>query len=414
MLSVIVFAQAGLPMRMHYNKNAAPTEADRENEKLGNSAFIRLLLCMVLMLAACGDKPAALPAVVKPQISGAVVSFAAESPQLAVLALAPVAVLAESGVELTARLVWDENRTVRIYAPFAGRVLRITAQPGEQVKAGHVLAYVGAPDFGQAQADAGRAVADFALSEKNLARVTELLENGVAPRKDLAQAEAEHARAKGELARAQGRVRLYGGGAGIDQTLALKSPIAGIVVERNLNPGQEVRPDQGGMAALFVVTDPARLWVQIDAHEKDLPLLAPGMAFKFKVPTYPGELFDAKLDVVADFIDPQSRVIRARGSAANDDRRLKGEMLVNAVFAPKGGPGLGVPARAVIFSEGAHFAFVERARGSFERVKVVPGGERGGQLAILSGLTSGQRVVSEGALLLQQVMKAGSSKTESE
>ena len=107
-------------------------------------------------------------------------------------------------------------------------------------------------------------------------------------------------------------------------------------------------------------------------------------------------------------------MIRARGSVANDDRRLKGEMLVSAVFAPKGAPGLGVPARAVIFSEGAHFAFVERGRGSFERVKVVPGGEGGGQLEIISGLSAGQKVVSEGALLLQQVLKSGSSKTESE
>lgn len=401
-------------MGTHFNKDTAPAEPDMGNDPLGNSTYSRLLLCLVIALAGCGDKPAPAPPVVKPKVSGAVVTFAADSPQLAVLALAPVVTLAESGVELNARLVWDENRTVRVYAPFAGRVLRISAQPGEQVKAGQVLAYVGSPDFGQAQADAGRAVADFALSEKNLARVTELHENGVAPRKDLAQAEAEHARAKGELARAQARVRLYGGGAGIDQTLALKSPIAGIVVERNLNPGQEVRPDQAGAVALFVVTDPARLWVQIDAHEKDLPLLAPGMAFKFKVPTYPGELFGARLDVVADFIDPQTRVIRARGSVANDDRRLKGEMLVSAVFVPKGAPGLGVPTRAVIFSEGAHFAFVERGGGSFERVKVVPGGERGGHLAIVSGLSAGQKVVSEGTLLLQQVLKSGSSKTESE
>lgn len=120
---------------------------------------------------------------------------------------------------------------------------RIAAQPGDRVKAGQALAYLASPDFGQAQADAGKAQADIALAEKNLARIRELHDNGVAPRKDLSQAEAEHARARSELARAQGRVRLYGGGTGIDQTLALKSPIAGTVVERNLNPGQELRSD---------------------------------------------------------------------------------------------------------------------------------------------------------------------------
>lgn len=388
-----------------------------EWQKLGCSKNLWVPFAVAIsLLAACGDKPppAAAPAAAKPQFAGTLVTFAPGSPQLASLGLAPVAALGNVGIELTARLVWDENRTVRIYPPFAGRVLRIATQAGEQVKAGQILAYVGSPDFGQAQADVGKAVADFALAEKSLARVKELHENGVAPRKDLAQADADHARARSELTRAQGRVRLYGGGAGIDQTLALKSPIGGVVVERNLNPGQEVRPDQGGAPALFVVTDPTQLWVQIDAHEKDLPVLAKGASFKVKVPSYPEQSFSARLDVVADFIDPQTRVIRARGSVANDDRRLKGEMLVTAVFEPKGPPGVGVPARAVIFSDGAHFAFVERAAGSFERVAVVAGAERGGQLTIVSGLIAGQRVVSDGALLLQQVMRSATSKTESE
>ena len=388
-----------------------------EWQKLGYSKTFRVfLLGASALLSACGDKPlpAAAPAAAKPQFSGALVTFAPGSPQLASLGMAPVVAMGNVGIDLTARLVWDENRTVRIYAPFAGRVLRIAAQAGEQVKAGQVLAYVGSPDFGQAQADAGKAVADFALAEKSMARVKELHDNGVAPRKDLAQAEAEHARTRSELTRAQGRVRLYGGGAGIDQTLALKSPIGGGVVERNLNPGQEVRPDQGGAPALFVVTDPAHLWAQIDAHEKDLPVLAKGTPFRIKVPSYPGQAFAARLDVVADFIDPQTRVIRARGSVDNADRRLKGEMLVTAVFDPRGPAGVGVPARAVIFSDGSHFAFVERAAGSFERVAVVPGAERGGQLTIVSGLVAGQRVVSEGALLLHQAMRSGTSKTESE
>ena len=369
--------------------------------------------CMIIAvwLSACSEKPAP-PAVPKPQVAGNIVTFPAGSPQLAVLTVAPVQEAADTVLELTARLTWDEDRTVRVYPPFAGRVTRIAAQPGDVVKAGQALAFIASPDFGQAQADVGKAMADAALAEKNFARIKELHDNGVAPRKDLGQAEADQARAASELHRARARVNLYGGGAGVDQTVALKTSIAGTVVERNLNPGQELRTDQGGAAALFVVTDPSRLWVQIDAHEQDLPALTKGAKFRLKSAALPGETFDATLEAVADFIDPQSRVIKARGSLDNSARKLKGEMLVMAEFSQAAIKAVTVPARAVVFAEGKHYAFVERGPGKFERVTVVPGAERRGSLAVMSGLQAKQRIVTEGVLLLLQVMKSGSSKSE--
>jgi cobalt-zinc-cadmium efflux system membrane fusion protein len=226
------------------------------------------------------------------------------------------------------------------------------------------------------------------------------------------QAEADHARARSELNRAQARVQLYGGGPGIDQSLALRTPVAGVVVERNINPGQELRSDQGGAPALFVVTDPSRLWVQIDAHEQDLPFLAKGSSFVLRSASVPGETFEAKVDAVADFIDPQSRVIKARGAIDNSARKLKGEMLVTAEFAAKGLSAVMVPSRAVMFTEGKHYVFVELGKGKFERMAVTVGVERKGQLAVMSGLQPNQRIVTEGVLSLQQVMHAAGSKTE--
>ncbi|MBL8378699.1 MAG: efflux RND transporter periplasmic adaptor subunit [Burkholderiales bacterium] len=387
----------------------------RESRLRGLSWPLVVLAC-ALAVAGCKEKaaPSGAAPPPKPAIKGGLVTFAAGHPQLAALKVAAVRDLDNVPVEMTGRLVWDENRTVRIYAPLAGRVTRIGVQAGDTVKAGQVLAWVAAPDLGQAQADASRGAADFALAEKTLARVKDLHENGVAARKDLTQAEAEHARARAELERAQARVRLYGGGAGIDQTLAIKSPISGTVVERNLNPGQELRADQGAAPALFVVTDPSRLWIQIDAHERHLPVLRKGGEFAFTAANYQNTVFTARLDVVADFIDPQTRVIRARGSVANDDRRLKGEMLVTARFSTAALGSVGIPAQAVVFAEGRQFAFVERANGAFERVEVRIGEEHAGQLVIRKGLSSGQRVVTDGALLLQQVMQAGRSRLEAE
>ena len=133
---------------------------------------------------------------------------------------------------LNGRVTWNEDKTVRMYTPFAGRVERILVQPGQAVAKGQALAVIASPDFGQAQSDARRAESDYALAEKNIARLRELEQNGVAARKDVHVAEADQARAAAELARSRRRLDLYGGaGKGVDQTYTLTSPIAGVVLE---------------------------------------------------------------------------------------------------------------------------------------------------------------------------------------
>src|SRR6185312_12507636 len=105
---------------------------------------------------------------------------------------------------------------------------------------------------------------------KNLARVSELFGAGVSPAKDLQAAEADAARAAAERSRTEERLRLYGAArAGVDQRFTLASPIGGVVVERNLNPGQELRADSQGDKGLFVISDPQHLWFVLDVAEGD-------------------------------------------------------------------------------------------------------------------------------------------------
>jgi cobalt-zinc-cadmium efflux system membrane fusion protein len=283
--------------------------------------------------------------------------------------------------------------------------VRIDAKPGDVVRAGQRLAQLASPDFGQVQSEGRKAAADLALAEKNLARVRELVANDVAAKKDLQNAEAEFARSRAEHARALERVRLYGGGEAVDSTFALRSPIAGTVVERNINPGQELRPESAtaNMPAMFVVTDPTRLWVLLDATERELPLLRAGRIVTFKSSAYPDDTFDARIDAVSDFIDPQSRTIKVRGSAANEDRRLKGEMYVVARLEVAVRPGVSIPAKAVFLLGNRHFVFIEESPGRFLRVEVHTEGEDGGVIPVIAGVAAGQKVVVDGSLFLQQI-----------
>lgn len=343
----------------------------------------------------------------RPKVEGETVNFPQGSPQLASLVSEAAVEREAAAPTLNGRLSWNEDKTVRIYTPFAGRVSHILVQPGDKVQAGQTLAVIASPDFGQAQADARRAHGDYALAQQNLARVKDLHEHGVAAAKDLNAADADYARAESELQRTQARLKLYGGGSQVDQTYGLKSPIGGVVVERNINPGQELRPDQmgAGVPALFVITDPAYLWVLLDAAEKDLPELKIGRTIKIRVPVYPDIKFDAKVAAVADFLDPVTRTIKVRATLDNSKRQLKGEMFVTAALGNDNSNVLQVPSRAVFFQGGKHFVFVDDGKGTYLREEVKTGDAYEGNITITSGLQPGQKVVSEGALLLQQMLQ---------
>ena len=244
-------------------------------EALYALAFAVCVLLAFFLLTACGARDATAPEA-HPVVKGQSVVFPKGSPGAERLEVERVAPPIERDLVLPARLTWDEDHTVRVFPPFAGRVTRLIAKLGDRVAAGQPLVEIMSPDFGQAQADARKAQADLALATQGLDRQKDLNAHGVSAAKDLQQAQADYARARAEADRAVERLASYGHGVGSSNSFVLKSPVAGTIVERNLNPGQELRPDQPG-APLFVVTDPTRLWITIDATEADLSALKIGV-----------------------------------------------------------------------------------------------------------------------------------------
>ncbi len=364
-----------------------------------------MLIAAAMLVAACGDRDKRAEAP-PPRLEDGRVVFTEGNPQLAALQSDTVKAGAPEQLKLTGRLVWDEERTVRLYPPFAGRVARILVKPGEVVRAGQPLAVLFSPDFGQAQAEARKAQTDFALAQKSLERLRDLNAAGVAARKEVNAAEADYARAEAELARANGRIKLYGGSGEVDQNFELRSPISGTVVERNINPGQELRPDvAAGAPAMFVVTDPSRLWVQLDANERDLSRLKAGTRATLRTGAWPDDTFAATVSTISDFIDPATRTVKVRGSVDNRERKLKGEMFVTAEMQGAPRAQVQVSEKAIVQANGRNYVFLEEAPGRYARVQVELDGVRDGTAAVSSGLTQGQKVVVEGNLFLNRLYR---------
>ena len=367
------------------------------------------LAVYVMLLSACSKAPEPVPAD-EPVIAGTTVSFPANSPTARRLLTTPVVAAQENVLSLPARIVWDEDHTSRIASPVAGRLDEIMVQPGSPVKAGQPLAYLNSPDLGSAQTEAARAEAELAQYERALVRANELFAVSGIAAKEVEQAQLDQARARAEAARTRLRLKSLGAANGVDQHYVLRSQIAGVVVERNTNPGMEWRPDQPG-APLFVVSDPSYLWCWIDAPERSLNMLRPGMKVVLRSSAWPQETFKAEIDHIGDALDATSRTIKVRARLRNPERHLKGEMFVTAELTSKARGALDVPAKAVFLNNEQQQVFVKTAEGRFSRKTIVPVASNEDWVSIAQGLNKGEEVVVDGALYLEKLVEESSAQS---
>jgi cobalt-zinc-cadmium efflux system membrane fusion protein len=354
----------------------------------------------------------ALPTESTVRVNGDRLVLAATDPRIATLTTAIATPATADSLRVPGRLAWDEDATVRVFSPLTGRVARVIASVGRRVREEDTLALVASPDFGQAQADLHRAATDLALAERTAGRMRDLVQHGVAAQKDVEAAEADVARTRTESQRAQARLALYGGdSASASQMFPLRTAIAGTVVERSIAAGQEVRPDQmlanapQLFAPLFVVTEPARLWVILDVPERDLALIITGSAIGVRATAWPNRVFPGRITSISGAIDPNTRTLKVRGSVLNPDGLLKAEMLVSVSLSPGISRGVDVPSAAVLLQGGDHLVYIDEGNGTLRRVRVTVGPEHRGLVQIWSGLTPGQRIVTNGALLFEQLFQ---------
>lgn len=321
------------------------------------------------------------------------------------------------------QVVPDEDRTARLGAPARGRVLAVHVQAGDHVSAGQALVTLESTDAGMAQADvtkataelsSRRAQAEYARSAR--ARAERLLALKAIPRQDYERAIADDELAQSSLAGAQAELRRarstaaqLGAVSSTSGEIVIRSPMRGVVLARTAVPGTVVEAG----APLIVVTDPATLWLTIDAPEQFSALFRVNDRLEFVVPAYPAATFVARVASIGAGLDPDTRTLPVRGVVANTDARLKPEMLANVLISGgKSTPAVILPDDAVQLLENTPTVFLVRPDGKggavFTRRSVEILSRTGGHVAVTKGLAQGDVVVSAGAFAVKAEFAKGS------
>ena len=316
------------------------------------------------------------------------------------------------GVTTTGTVAFNGDHSTQVLSPVSGPVVQLLAQPGTVVSRGAALATVSSPDFAAAIGAYRKAVATAVNLQRIADQDAQLFKTDALSRRDLEQAQTDAAGAVADRESALEQIRSLGinpavlsgpNGTSVSSIPGvIRAPISGTVVERLITPGQLL---EAGTTPTFTIADLSSVWVMANVFEADLASVHKGERAVVTSDATPTP-FDGIVDYVGALVDPATRATSVRVVVRNRGELLKRDMYVNvAIQSSSQRSGILVPADAVLRDdENLPFVFVATGTGAatqYARRRVVLGSRVGPRYEITSGLTTGDRVVAEGALFLQ-------------
>jgi len=319
----------------------------------------------------------------------------------------------------------DEDRSTPVFSPYGGRVTKLLARPGDNVKQGQPLFVIEAADTVQAQNDfiaaitsMNKAKSSLDLADIQYKRAKDLFEGRAIPLKDYQQAEATSVQAQNDmrssqtaLEAARNKLRILGftdaaitdfqTKGTIDREITIYSPISGTVVQRKVGPGQYV--NAGASDPVFVIGDLSTVWLTAFVRESDAALVNVGEEILVNVLALPGRPLKASINYVAAAIDPTTRRLLVRATIDNKDGLLKPEMFANVtIYSPGEQPAVAVPRQALIYEGNQVRVWIARPDKSIELRKIKTGLVNGDQVAVEGNLSAGEQIVTKGSLFIDR------------
>ena len=323
------------------------------------------------------------------------------------------------------KIAVDEDRSTPVFSPYAGRVTKLLARPGDHVEQGQSLFVIEAADTVQAQNDfitamtgLNKARSALDLAQLQYKRAKDLFEGKAVPLKDFQQAEATQIQAQNDLRSTQtaleasrNKLRILGftdeaistfqEKGRINPETTIFSPITGTVVQRKIGPGQYV--NSGASDPVFVIGDLSTVWLTAFVRETDASNVAAGQDVAFNVLALPGRPLTARINYVSAAIDPATRRLLVRATIDNKDGLLKPEMFANVtIYSASDHPAIGVPKQALIYEGDQVRVWVAHEDKSIELRQIKPGLTNGDLVEVEGNLKPGEQIVTKGSLFIDR------------
>ncbi len=292
-----------------------------------------------------------------------------------------------------------------IYARTTGYVKVWYHDIGSRVKKGDLLAVIETPELDQqlasAKADLATAMSNAGLAKTTADRYRDLIGSSAVSQQDTDNFVSQLSARNTEVASAAANVRRLEELVGFERVTA---PFDGVITARNLDVGQLISADGSTNTAgagtvranreIFDISSIDTLRVFVNVPQQYSPDARRGVTATLTLPQYPGRKFDGKLVRTSESVDPASRTLLAEVDVNNrSGELLPGSYTQVHLNVSRAAPAMVIPVSALILaSDGLNVATVNGTRAHI--LRVTPGRDLGATVEILSGLSEGQKVIS--------------------
>jgi cobalt-zinc-cadmium efflux system membrane fusion protein len=300
----------------------------------------------------------------------------------------------------------NSYRQVEVTSLTPGRVTRVAVELGQSVRKGQTLAEVFSSELADAQTRYVGARAELGAHERELQRTQRLVEIGAASRQDLERIHAEHTAQKTVVQTARSRLTLLGmreaaidalvPGERVDPSIAIASPRAGVITQREANPGLNIDTT----TKLFTVVDMTTVWVVGDVYERDFGRVNVGDRATVTITAYPALTLSGRVSYIDPQLNRDTRTGRVRVEVPNPELALKLGMYAEIAMGGRTAREFPVvPARSVQNVGSGEVVYVvdSRDRGKLTERPVRLGTRSADRVEVVEGLQPGELVVTDGS-----------------
>ena len=297
-------------------------------------------------------------------------------------------------VRAVGRVEFDEQRMARLHPKVEGWIEEIRVdKTGETVEKDAILLSIYSPILVSTQQE-------YLLALNNVAA---LKDSTIDEIKEGARSLMESTRERLKMLDVSShQIRELERSKKVKKNIHIHSPVAGTVINIGSRQGEYVTPK----TELYMLVDLGQVWVYADIYENELPWVNVGNEVEMTLASVPGRIFKGSLSFIYPYAQSQTRTTRVRLVFDNADLVLRPDMLADvSIKANTQIDAIVIPSEAVVRSGSRVQVFVVRGPGKFEPRKVELGIDSQGEVAVLSGLSVGEEVVTSSQFLVDSESK---------